>query len=151
MSKGGTVLLLLAKDGDRWRVLAGDAGQVNLSENTDGEAVARRASGQFVYYETDKSSLSGSTRIEGAAITLKSLRALVSAIVATGRPVLVEETSSPAHNTSIALPPTEKLAVNPPSPEHPAKHPALRASLGLICLTGVVTGAWLYTRRLRRN
>lgn len=73
----------------RWHVLAGDAGQINFGQNEKGESIASRTSGgQFEYFVRDEQSLTGYSPVKSTWVSSACFYDLLSAILATGRPVL---------------------------------------------------------------
>jgi hypothetical protein len=84
------VLMIAQSPGEpeNWRVIAGDAGQVELSTN-NGESIAQRPEPlNFEYYAADPKSLTGITHFRTSEMTAATFKALLKTILATGKPVL---------------------------------------------------------------
>lgn len=73
---------------NHWRVLGGDAGQIILSRDDNGHAIAFRANGRFEYYVRDASSLTGYRSVNSPAVSAGHLDELLHAVLDTGRPVI---------------------------------------------------------------
>ena len=86
---GKRVVLMLSKFKQitEWRVLAGDAGQIDLGG--ENQATARRTCGAaFNYYIADPKSLTGYTQKNATELNRTTLDSLLEAIASTGRPVI---------------------------------------------------------------
>jgi len=136
---GTKVLLLLTKVGDGpWRVLAGEAGVVEMYRDQTHAQIAQRAKGQFEYYVRDTQSLSGYTAVKSAAISTEQLGKLVQVVLTTGRPVF----ENVAESKTVAAP-VKPIIENKPAPtaEHSVPFGKIAIVLGLTSL------AWLAIRR----
>jgi hypothetical protein len=103
------VLMIAQSPGEpeNWRVIAGDAGQVELSTN-NGESIAQRPEPlNFEYYAADPKSLTGITHFRTSEMTAATFKALLKTILATGKPVLagsaaVETKAAPVQTVSLS-------------------------------------------------
>jgi hypothetical protein len=110
---GTRVIVMLSKFGrlQNWRVIGGDAGEIEFGFGDDGMPMARRACGaRFDYFITDPHSLTGFKPMSATELSEGLVLKLVEAIAATGRPVVEarvlaaqapKPTSAPAQRVSI--------------------------------------------------
>ena len=91
LTPGMRVVVLLSKFGRtaQWRVIGGDAGEIDFAAADDGKMLAHRASGgRFDYYVRDAQSLTGYRTVSVSALNENEFQHLFEAIASTGRPVI---------------------------------------------------------------
>ncbi|HYF49902.1 MAG TPA: hypothetical protein VEJ63_10875 [Planctomycetota bacterium] len=143
LETGTKALLLLTKAGDIWRVLAGEAGHVDLHRDQNNVEVAQRANGSFEFYIRDEQSLSGYSAVKKDALSAEQLRKLVDLIVTTGRNVFEDTAISRAIST--AAPVVGKAMIHSQPTETPASSGFPIGRIALI--VGLTSLAWLAIRR----
>lgn len=162
---GTRVIVLLSKFGrlQNWRVIGGDAGEIQLGFGDDGLPIARRACGSnFNYYVTDPHSLSGFKAISVAELSEEQVLNLVEALATTGRPVVAaripaapapKPTSEPAQQVSVpavSSAPSNSQVVLARTPSSEAGTSAFSCELFLFSLVFIAL-AWVVGRRSLRS
>jgi hypothetical protein len=141
---GHRYVLLVSRfpQAENWRVVGGDAGQVEIVTAASGTIARRVGNCKFEYYASDARSLTGFTRVRCAEMRESAFSALLRAIIETGRPVI--ESPTPAVAT------VAPIQVNAPVPVHDGSSENTRRPAGvrLLITTGVTTVLWVLLRRM---
>jgi len=88
---GSRVVVMLSKFGrtPHWRVIGGDAGEIDFALSDDGRPLVHRASGgKFDFFVSDAQSLTGYRNVNVSALNENQFLQLFEAIATTGRPVI---------------------------------------------------------------
>ena len=96
MGDRAVVMLTKAPNAVNFRILGGDAGQITLAQDGEGRQLAHRGSGRFSFYVADAASLTGYRQVNGSSIYANQMNALLTTLVAVGRPVLENEYAAEA-------------------------------------------------------
>lgn len=120
-----------------WRVVGGDAGEVELISDQEHTAAVRPEHRNFEYFEQDGKSLTGFKRVNCAVMSEEAFRGLLQEIVATGKPVLgarqaAVETPVPVQQEHNAVPQTGSTAL---------------LIVRLLCTVALTTFVWYFGTR----
>jgi hypothetical protein len=143
LNVGDRAVLFLTKPASatNWRVLGGSVGQIVLTQNNQGEWIARRGSGQFEYYVRDGASVTGYRRVTCGAVTAAQSDELLQTIVRTGRPVLEREEAKAAP----VLPAPAAMSAHRVAPANVSEDTSLM--MRLVLFVGLTTLLWVALRR----
>ncbi len=162
---GSRVVVMLSKFGrtPHWRVIGGDAGEIDFALSDDGRPLVHRASGgKFDFFVGDAQSLTGYRSVSVSALNENQFMQLFEAIATTGRPVIETQAAvlnEKSVNFSAPEPkPTSDLARSQVEPVAPIASVTLNATpvetstgfslTGRLVVTLLLTSlAWLIGRR----